>query len=241
MFAGKTYWLIGASEGLGRALAGLLAGEGARLVLTARNAERLDALAATLPDARALPMDVTDDASVRAAAADLGEIDGVIYCAGAYEPMTAADWDVDTALMVSEVNYTGALRSLGHVVPAMAARGSGHIVLIGSLAGFRGLPGAIGYGASKSALMHLAENLYMDLAGRGVKVQQINPGFIKTRLTDKNAFHMPFLISAEDAAARTLKAMASRRFATSYPWQMAGFFRAGAVMPIRLFRRLMGA
>jgi short-subunit dehydrogenase len=218
-----------------------MAAEGARLVLSARNAERLEDLAATLPHARPLAMDVTDDGSVRAAVADLGEIDGVIYCAGAYEPMTAADWDVDAALQVSEVNFTGALRSLGHVVPAMAARGAGHIVLIGSLAGFRGLPGAIGYGASKAALMHLAENLYMDLSGSGVKVQQINPGFIKTRLTDKNAFDMPYIITPEDAAHRTLKAMKSRRFATSYPWQMAGFFRAGALMPIRWFRRLMGA
>ncbi|PIV73340.1 MAG: short-chain dehydrogenase [Rhodobacteraceae bacterium CG17_big_fil_post_rev_8_21_14_2_50_65_11] len=241
MFQGKTYWLIGASEGLGRDLAGLLAGEGATLVLSARNADRLDSLAASLPGARALPMDVTDDASVREAAATLGEIDGVIYCAGAYEPMSAENWDVAEALKVSEVNYTGALRSLGHVVPGMAARGAGHIVLIGSLAGFRGLPGAIGYGASKSALMHLAENLYMDLSRKGIRVQQVNPGFIKTRLTEKNTFNMPYIITPGDAARRTLKAMTSGRFATSYPWQMAAFFRAGAVMPIRLFRRLMGA
>lgn len=241
MFQGKTYWLIGASEGLGRNLAGLLTEEGARLVLSARNAERLDSLAASLPGARALQMDVTNDASVREAAASLGEIDGVIYCAGAYEPMSAENWDVTEALKVSEVNYTGALRSLGHVVPGMAARGAGHIVLIGSLAGFRGLPGAIGYGASKSALMHLAENLYMDLSRKGVTVQQVNPGFIKTRLTEKNRFNMPFIITSEDAARRTLRAMKSGRFATSYPWQMAAFFRLGAVVPIRLFRRLMGA
>jgi short-subunit dehydrogenase len=239
MFTGKTYWLIGASEGLGRALAGLLAAEGAHMILSARNADRLEALAATLPHARALTMDVTDSASVQAAVADLGEIDGVIYCAGAYEPMTAQDWDVDQALKVSEVNFTGALRSLGHVVPQMADRGSGHIVLIGSLAGFRGLPGAIGYSASKGALMQLAENLYMDLRGTGVKVQQINPGFIKTRLTEKNSFDMPFILSPEDAAARTLKAMKSRRFATSFPWPMAAFFRLGSVLPIRLFRRML--
>lgn len=239
MFTGRTYWLIGASEGLGRALAGLLAAEGAHMILSARNADRLEALAATLPHARALPMDVTDSTSVRAAVARLGDIDGVIYCAGAYEPMRAQDWNVDQALKVSEVNFTGALRSLGHVVPQMAERGSGHIVLIGSLAGFRGLPGAIGYSASKGALMQLAENLYMDLRGTGVKVQQINPGFIKTRLTEKNSFDMPFILSPEDAAARTLKAMKSRRFATSFPWPMAAFFRLGSVLPIRLFRRML--
>ena len=88
---------------------------------------------------------------------------------------------------------------------------------------------------------HLAENLYMDLSGSGVKVQQVNPGFIKTRLTDKNAFDMPYIITPEEAARRTLNAMKSRRFATSYPWQMAAFFRLGALMPIRWFRRLMGA
>lgn len=239
MFTGKTYWLIGASEGLGRALAGLLAAEGAHMILSARNADRLEALAATLPHARALPVDVTDSASVQAAVADLSEIDGVIYCAGAYEPMTAQDWNVEEALKVSEVNFTGALRSLGHVVPQMAERGNGHIVLIGSLAGFRGLPGAIGYSASKGALMQLAENLFMDLRGTGVKVQQINPGFIKTRLTEKNSFDMPFILSPEDAAARTLKAMKSRRFATSFPWPMATFFRLGSVLPIRLFRRML--
>jgi short-subunit dehydrogenase len=239
MFTGKTYWLIGASEGLGRALAGLLAAEGAHMILSARNADRLEALAATLPHARALPVDVTDSASVQAAVADLGQIDGVIYCAGAYEPMTAQEWNVEEALKVSEVNFTGALRSLGHVVPQMAERGSGHIVLIGSLAGFRGLPGAIGYSASKGALMQLAENLFMDLRGTGVKVQQINPGFIKTRLTEKNSFDMPFILSPEDAAARTLKAMKSRRFATSFPWPMAAFFRLGSVLPIRLFRRML--
>lgn len=239
MFTGKTYWLIGASEGLGRALAGLMAAKGAHMILSARNAERLETLAATLPHARALPMDVTDNASVQAAVAGLGEIDGVIYCAGAYEPMTAQGWDVNQALKVSEVNFTGALRSLGHVVPGMAARGTGHIVLIGSLAGFRGLPGAIGYSASKGALMQLAENLYMDLRGSGVRVQQINPGFIKTRLTEKNSFDMPFILSAEDAAARILKAMTSRRFATSFPWPMAAFFRLGSVLPIRLFRRML--
>jgi len=241
MFSGKTYWLIGASEGLGRALAGLMAEEGARMILSARNAARLEELASSLPGARALPMDVTDDGSVAAAVMALGPIDGVIYCAGAYEPMAAQDWDAAAALQVSEVNFTGALRALAPVVPVMAARGEGHIVLIGSLAGFRGLPGAIGYGASKAALMHLAENLYMDLSGSGVKVQQVNPGFIKTRLTDKNAFDMPYIITPEEAARHTLNAMKRRRFATSYPWQMAAFFRLGALMPIRWFRRLMGA
>lgn len=240
MFAGRTYWLIGASEGLGRCLAERMAAEGAHLVLSARNPDRLQALASTLPRARALPLDVTDAGSVRAAVQDLGDIDGVIYCAGAYEPMAAQDWNVDQAVQVAEVNFTGALRTLGHVVPGMAKRGAGHVVLIGSLAGFRGLPGAVGYSASKGALMQLAENLFMDLRGTGVKVQQVNPGFIRTRLTEKNRFDMPFIVSPEEAAERTLRAMCGHRFATSFPWQMALFFRLGSVLPIRLFRRLLG-
>ncbi len=241
MFAGRTYWLVGASEGLGRALAHLLAAEGARLILSARNADRLVELAGEIKGARALPMDVTNDGSVAAAAGDVGEIDGVIYAAGAYDPMSASEWDVDAALTVVDVNFTGAMRVLGHVVPGMAARQQGHIVVIGSLAGFSGLPGTIGYGASKAALMHLAENLYMDLSRKNILVQQINPGFIRTRLTAKNTFEMPFILEPEDAARRTLRAMKSRRFASSYPWQMATFFRLGARLPKRLFRRLLGA
>ncbi len=216
-FSGKKYWLIGASEGLGRALAQALSARGAELILSSRNTVRLESLCETLPDARAVPIDVTDLETVRGAVAAVGEVDGLIYNAGAYEPMTSSEWDTETALAISDVNYSGAVRVLGETVPGLVRAGKGDITLIGSLAGYRGLPAAIGYGASKAALISLAETMRFDLAGTGVTVRIVNPGFIKTRLTEKNSFKMPMLMTPEDAASRVVRAMEKRRFRTDFP------------------------
>lgn len=229
--AGKTYWLIGASEGLGRELAALLDSAGARLVLSARNAARLESLAATLDDARVLPLDVTDLQAVRDAAADIGPIDGLIYNAGAYEPMPATKWDGDAALTVCDVNFTGAMRVLGEIVPRFVAAGAGDITLVGSLAGYRGLPSAIGYGASKAALISLAETMRHDLRDSGVTVRIVNPGFIKTRLTNKNDFHMPMLMEPQAAAKRVFTAMQRSRFRTDFPAPFSWFIRALVYLP----------
>lgn len=240
-FDGKTWWIIGASEGLGRALAEGLDAAGARLVLSARSAEPLEAVAKRLRDARAVAMDVTDEASVRRAAEIAGTVDGLIYCVGMYDPMPATQWQPGAPERMTEANFTGALRVLGRVLPGMVARDAGRIVLIGSLAGHRGLPGAIGYGASKAALMHLGENLRVDLRGTGVRVQLANPGFIRTRLTEKNDFPMPQIMEPEDAAGRVLRAIRSRRFSTSFPAPFSWLFTVGRHLPIGLFHRLFGA
>ncbi|MEO3476962.1 SDR family NAD(P)-dependent oxidoreductase [Phaeobacter sp. CAU 1743] len=239
MFEGQTWWIVGASEGLGRALAEALDGARARLILSARNAGRLQHLCDGLSNARALPMDVTDPDDVIRAAADLGPVDGVVYCAGAYDPLSAQDWQPEAVETMCAVNFTGALRVLGQIIPQFCRRDSGHIVLIGSLAGFTGLPGAIGYGASKAALMHLGENLQADLRGSGVRVQVINPGFIRTRLTQKNEFKMPQILEPEDAARRCLRAMQGRRFSTSFPAPFSWVFTLGRLLPRRLFLKLM--
>ena len=194
-FTGKRYWLVGASEGLGLALAQKLSRAGADLILSARSADRLAEAVATLPgQARAVPVDVADAASVRAAARSVGEIDGVVFLAGVYWPTTAQAWDADKVEAMCDINFTGCARVVGAVLPGMVARGSGHVVITGSLSGFRGLPGAIGYAASKAGTMALAESMYADLRGSGIAVQLANPGFIKTRLTEKNDFSMPFLM-----------------------------------------------
>lgn len=239
MFEGQTWWIVGASEGLGRALAKEMDGAGARLILSARNAGRLQHLCDGLSNARALPMDVTDPDDVIRAIADLGPVDGVVYCAGAYDPLSAQDWQPEAVETMCAVNFTGALRVLGQIVPQFCRRDSGHIVLIGSLAGFTGLPGAIGYGASKAALMHLGENLQADLRGSGVRVQVINPGFIRTRLTQKNQFKMPQILEPEDAARRCLRAMQGGRFSTSFPAPFSWVFTLGRLLPRRLFLKLM--
>lgn len=207
-------------------------------MLSARNVERLEALASELHEAQVLAMDVTDPESVSIAAQKVSEFDGIIYNAGAYDPIPATEWKPDAVRQMAEVNFTGALNVLGEVVPGMVARGRGHIVLIGSLAGFRGLPGAIGYGASKAALMHLAENLRIDLREKGITVQRINPGFIATRLTAKNEFRMPQLMEPEDAAIRVLRAMRSGRFSTSFPAPFSWLFTLGQHLPIGVFQKL---
>ena len=237
-FAGKTYWIVGASEGLGRALALALNKDGARLILSARNGERLAALAQTLHNATPLEMDVTDPVAVAKAVETAGAVDGVIYCAGQYTPLKAQNWDAAAVEAMCEVNFLGAVRLLGHLVPRFAKENRGHIVLIGSLAGFRGLPGAIGYGASKAALMHLGENIQADLRGTDVKIQVVNPGFIETRLTDKNDFTMPFIQTPEQAADHVLAAMKSGRFSYSFPSPFSWLFRFGRFMPRALFYRI---
>ena len=222
---GKRYWLIGASEGLGRALAHQLDQQGVHLVVSARNATRLDSLCSELTHARAVPMDVTDAGSVRAAALRAGAVDGLIYNAGAYVPMRATQWDGDAALAMCDVNFTGAMRVLAEVLPGFVEKGRGDITLIGSLAGYRGLPAAVGYGASKAALISLAETLRFDLRGTGVRVRLINPGFIKTRLTAKNDFKMPMLMEPDAAARKVIRAMGKRRFRTDFPAPFSWFIR----------------
>ncbi|NVO56076.1 SDR family NAD(P)-dependent oxidoreductase [Rhodobacteraceae bacterium B1Z28] len=236
-FDGKTYWIIGASEGLGRALAQALSRQGAHLVLSARNADRLAEICDALPNARAVPLDVTDLTAVRRAVAEVRKLDGLVYNAGAYDPMSASDWDTEAALAMSDVNYTGALRVLGETVPGFVQAGRGDITLIGSLAGYHGLPAAIGYAASKAALISLAETMRHDLAGTGVTIRIVNPGFIKTRLTEKNSFKMPMLMTPEDAAGRVLKAMSRRRFRTDFPAPFSWVIRLIDYLPDVLIYR----
>ena len=238
-WAGKTYWLIGASEGLGRALAKIMADEGVDLILSARSESRLQEVADELSrPARIVGVDVSESESVRAAAASIGPIDGVVFLAGVYWPMAATEWNADDAETMMDVNLMGAMRVLGATVPDMVQRNAGHIVLTGSLSGFRGLPGAIGYSASKAGIMSLAETMKSDLKSTSVEVQLVNPGFIRTRLTDKNNFSMPFIMSPEDAARVMFEHMNSRKFKRSFPTLFSWLFRASQLMPDWLYFRI---
>lgn len=235
-FAGKRYWLVGASEGLGAALAMKLSRAGAEVIVSARNADRLDAVVARLPGkARAVVCDVSDADNVAQAAAEVGAIDGMVFLAGVYWPQSARDWNAQQVTAMCDVNFTGAARVIGAVLPDMVARDAGHIVITGSLSGFRGLPGATGYGASKAGTMWLAEGMHADLRGTGVTVQLANPGFIKTRLTDKNDFDMPFLMTPEQAADHMFALMLSDRFKSSFPTLFSWVFRASQILPDWLY------
>lgn len=238
-FHGKRYWLVGASEGLGRALAERLSAAGAEVILSARNAERLAEVAASLPGpSLVLPVDVADAASVRGAAAAAGQIDGVVFLAGLYWPMAAQDWNADQVETMCDVNFTGCARVIGAALPAMVARGTGHVVITGSLSGFRGLPGAIGYGASKAGVMALAECMRADLRGSGIVVQVANPGFIRTRLTDKNTFSMPFLMEPAEAADHMFRHMQTDRFKVSFPTVFSWLFRLSQFLPDWAYYRI---
>jgi len=236
---GKRYWVIGASEGLGRAVAETLSRAGAEVILSARNEERLNELAATLPGrAQVVPVDVSSDASVAQAARAAGRIDGVIYLAGVYWPQPAQDWNAELVTAMFDINLTGAARCLGAVMPQFVERDAGHIVLTGSLSGFRGVPGATGYGASKAGLMNMAESLHADLRKTGIAVQCINPGFIRTRLTEKNDFRMPFIMGPDAAARAFFEHMNTDRFKRSFPALFSLVFRGSQLLPDWLYFRL---
>lgn len=238
-WTGKTYWLVGASDGLGAALAKALSARGAHLVLSARSSDKLEAVAADLPGpVRTVPMDIADDDSVVAAAREVGEIDGLVLLAGVYWPFAATDWDAAQATAMADVNFTGFVRVLGQVVPAFVAKDAGHIVITSSLTGFRGLPRSIGYTASKAATMSLAECIYADLRNTSLRVQVANPGFIKTQLTDKNDFHMPFLMQPDEAAQRMLRHMESTAFKKSFPTVFSWLFRGAQFLPDWLYFRI---
>ncbi len=237
----KRYWLVGASEGLGRAVAGVMSRAGADLVLSARSAGRLDELAAELPGwAQAVPLDVSDRAAVEAATAEIGDIDGMVYLAGVYWPLGAQAWDNARNETMADINYVGAMRTVGAVLPRMLERGQGHIVLTGSLSGFRGLPGAVAYGSSKAAVMYMAEAMQADLRHTGVQVQLINPGFIRTRLTDKNDFSMPFIMDPDEAARHFFDHMQTDRFKKSFPGLFSLVFRGSQFLPDWAYYRIFG-
>lgn len=245
--SGKRIWLIGASEGIGRELAIELAQVGAILGLSARNQTRLEELrAACGGDVHAIAAcDVTNNDSVRNAwevmAASWGAPDIIIYNAGAYDPMPAQKFNLASIEAMVDVNFRGALRMLDCALPTLIQKHAGHIVLVGSVAGYRGLPDAMGYGASKSALIHLAENLMCDLQPYGIRTQIVNPGFVKTRLTDKNNFAMPGMITAPQAAAQIIKGLQSNRFEIAFPFVFAAVMKLLRFLPSGLYFKLIGS
>ena len=234
-------WITGASSGIGRALALALARDGRRVVASARRAQELESLAAEGPEGliRAWPLDVTDGDAVAAAVAaieaEIGPIAFAVLAAGTHQPVRAEDFRAAGLEALWRVNVHGTATCLEALIGRMVARRSGRIAVVSSVAGYGGLPSAAYYGATKAALINMTEALRFDLAPLGVTVQLIDPGFVRTPLTDKNTFQMPFLIEPEAAAQAILRGLDSGRFEVHFPRRFTLLMKLLGLLPYRLY------
>lgn len=241
-------FITGASSGIGAALARLFAADGHTVIISARRAEALEALAAEIAAAGGtavpMPLDVSDGAAVQATVARIeaehGPVDLLIANAGISDATPAKRWNTGRMMKTFSVNVFGASHCIEAVLPAMLARGEGHIVGVSSLAAFRGLPGSASYSASKAALSTLLEGMRIELAGKGITVTTLHPGFIKTPMTDEARFPMPFLMELDDAARLMHKAIRAKRRTYAFPWQLARLVKAGRHLPDALYDRAFG-
>lgn len=241
---GKRVWLVGASAGIGAAMAHELAKRGARLALSARSVDKLHALG--IAGALLLPCDATATQGLRDArdrlVAAFGGIDLVVYLAGDYVPMRAGDFDLAVAERIVSVNFNGAMRLAATVLPDLPPGGG--IAFVASVAGYRGLPKALAYGPGKAALIHFAECLHFDLAPQGIGVWVVNPGFVATQLTARNDFSMPALLTPEAAALATIDGFRTGKFEIHYPKRFTRVMKLLALLPYGLYfplvRRLTG-
>jgi short-subunit dehydrogenase len=238
-FKDKVVMITGASSGIGRGLALELSRRGARLGLVARRAAALDEIVGEISSrngrALALAADVQDATALRGAAdrlrAEFGHIDVLIANAGIGLTADAAEMQPADLARVFNVNVVGAANSVAAVVPEMVAHGSGHLVVISSLAAYRGLPKSAAYCASKAAVSAFFESVRLDLKGKGIAVTIIHPGFIKTPLTEGRHADMPFLMELQDAVQLIVGAIERRRKSYAFPWQLASIVRLGMIMP----------
>lgn len=249
-YAGRRVWVIGASYGIGAALARELIARGANVALSARKRELLDEIARGQPDALVAPLDVTDHASVQRAAEQIGRrwggVDLVLVVAGTHTEMRAQDFDLARARALLEVNLHGVLSCVDVALPLVRRAGPGAgIAIVSSVAGYIGLPRSLIYGPSKAALINFTESLYGDLRPEGFGVYLISPGFVDTPLTQKNEFKMPVLLPAQEAARITLDEIAAGRFESHYPKRFTVGLKLLRILPHRLqfwlVRRITGA
>jgi len=241
--SGDVAWITGASSGIGRALALNLARDGATVAVSARSADQLDQLAHTASGSpgriAAYPLDVTVREEVFATVTrierELGPIEQAVLAAGTHHPISADEFVARDLARLVEVNLLGVANALEPLMRAMIGRRRGRIAIVSSVAGYRGLPTSAYYGATKAALINLAESLKFDLDRHGVQMQLINPGFVETPLTDKNPFPMPFLISAETAAERIAKGLPRSSFEISFPRRFTWLLKVMRCLPYRLY------
>ncbi len=238
---GRLVLITGASSGIGAELARLFLERGDTVAACARSEDKLHAVAQGLASDRfrPFPLDVTDISAVEETIAAIerehGSIDLAILNAGTYTQTPAKDFDAAAVRAMVDVNVTGISNVLAALMPRMIARRQGHLALMSSVAGYRGLPKAAGYSASKAAVIAMGESLKPELDGLGVKLQVICPGFVKTPLTDQNTFPMPFLMEVEDAAERIMRGLDSSRFQIAFPRRFAFQLKFLQLLPDALY------
>ncbi len=212
----STVWITGGGSGIGRELALSFSKDGWDVVITGRNEDRLKEVSALSPGIRIMACDITRTDQVQTTVDTIKKIDLAILNAGDYQPGPSSETALEIHRQIFEVNYFGAVICLQSLLPKMKETG-GRIAVVGSLAGYRGLPNASAYGPSKAALMSLCESLRAELIDSPLRIQLISPGFVKSGLTEKNDFEMPFLMEPADAAREIRKGLASDGFEIAFP------------------------
>ncbi len=232
----KIIWIIGASSGIGEALAKRLASKGAIICLSARRAQELEKLKSFLSGVKheSFPLDVCDAEAVIKTAhtihAYFGRIDSIIFLAAAYKPMRLETLDIFDVRQMIETNLLGAFHVLSAVIPLLKSQPYGQIALCGSVAGYIGLPGGQPYSATKAGIINLAESLRSELPST-IDVKIINPGFVKTDLTAKNDFDMPMIINPEKAATFIADGLLNEGFEIHFPKKFTLFLKLIQFLP----------
>ena len=240
-FSGKRVWVIGASSGIGEACTQALLLKGAKVALSSRRAERLNVIANTakVDQTLVIPLDVTDDIQLQDGYKTIvntwGGIDLLLFVSGMYVPLRADNFDFKIAEKTIDANLLGPMRAVALVMPEMLKAHSGHIAIVGSVAGYSGLPKALAYGPSTAAIINVCENLYYDLLPTGVSMHMISPGFVATEATAKNDFEMPALISAEEAASEILTGIQQGEFDIHFPKRFSRFLNFLRILPYPIY------
>jgi short-subunit dehydrogenase len=246
-FANQVAVVTGASSGIGWALARALAAHQCKVGLIARRKDKLDALTAEIRQAggtaEAAVADVGDRAqtvaAIREIAARLGPVDVLIANAGVGMPTLLEPMNVADIEKMFRVNVLGMVYAVEAVLPEMLGRGRGHLAAVSSLGAYKGLPGESAYCASKAAMNTYLEGLRIQLRRRGITVTTICPGFVRTPMTEVNQFHMPWLLEADEAARRIVRALRRRRKVYNFPWQLAWLMKLTPWLPDWVLARSM--
>lgn len=232
----KKIWVIGASSGIGAALAAELDQRGAHLVLSARRHDELEKISRNFLSPPALmPLDVGDSAALQKAAQESGPFDSVIFLAAVYNPGLLEDMKLADARRTLDINICGAINTIDAVYPAMRQAGKGQIVLCGSVAGYRGLPNSQPYSMTKAAMISLAETLKVEAEPHGINVKLISPGFVRTPMTAQNDFAMPMMIEPEEAAKIIADGLTAKAFEIHFPKKFTWMIKCIAALPYFLY------